>query len=58
MKLYGSRKHDGAVCAYGCCGGKLTPIFKGSTSERRARRAARKRARQEAQRLIKALSYN
>jgi hypothetical protein len=47
MKLYGSRRHDGARCEWGCCGGKLTRRFKGSASEKRARRAARKRARRE-----------
>ena len=48
MKTYGARPHDVARCSYGCCGGKLTALYKGTVGEQKARKAARKRARREA----------
>lgn len=46
MRLYGSKKHDTARCRWGCCGGKLTRLYKGK-AQLPGVRAARKRARRE-----------
>jgi hypothetical protein len=58
MKTYGSRPHDMARCAYGCCGGSLTRAYQGGKRERAARKAARKRARFEGKKTARTEGYS